>query len=162
MGVDHPQQSRYERLRSWYLANLRRRAINEPAGIALTPAALIAADREMVEMLIAGRARQDEGDKSRRLRFVVYGWLSGIAAIELILFLITGTGSGAVTQFYRLTIGLLVSPGSGDPLKTQHSYPWYNLLVAVFFFGWPLWWFVIHPIFKPRIKRVSAHLAVDG
>ena len=43
----------YEILRSWYLAKLRRSAIEARTSAALTPAALISADRDVIQKLIA-------------------------------------------------------------------------------------------------------------
>lgn len=53
-------QSNYETLRSWYLAKLRKSAIEAQVSGQLTPSALIAADREVIEKLIAERAEVDE------------------------------------------------------------------------------------------------------
>lgn len=47
-----------EALSKWYLARLRRRAHQAAAGANLTPAALIAADRERVERLIVDNATE--------------------------------------------------------------------------------------------------------
>lgn len=50
----------YETLRSWYLAKLRKSAIEAQVSGQLTPSALIAADREVIEKLIAERAEAEE------------------------------------------------------------------------------------------------------
>jgi hypothetical protein len=57
VGGDSSQQSeRYERLRAWYLAHLRKSQLtSDIADIAngMTPATLIKRDREALELLIA-------------------------------------------------------------------------------------------------------------
>jgi PAS domain S-box-containing protein len=54
---------KYEDLRNWYLARLRRLFIQQSYGQMLTPAALVEADREIVEKLIAQKSLQS-GAKS--------------------------------------------------------------------------------------------------
>lgn len=56
LGQQVPASS--EALSKWYLARLRRRAHHAAAGANLTPAALIAADRERVEKLIVDNATE--------------------------------------------------------------------------------------------------------
>ncbi len=53
------QKTNYESLRSWYLAKLRKSAIEAEVSGQLTPSALIAADREVVEKLIAERSESE-------------------------------------------------------------------------------------------------------
>jgi len=87
------QLSNYESLRSWYLAKLRKSAIEAQVSGQLTPSALIAADREVIERLIAERSEQDEGMGEPRklgsgaLAFVLYLWMFLLAGILVSLFL---------------------------------------------------------------------------
>lgn len=58
--------SKYEILQSWYLARLRKVALDSIAADGLTPQALILADRELVEKLIAEKAQEEkESDVSK-------------------------------------------------------------------------------------------------
>lgn len=60
--------SKYEILQSWYLARLRKVALDSIAADGLTPQALILADRELVEKLIAEKAQEEkESDVSKNL-----------------------------------------------------------------------------------------------
>src|SRR5688572_16060471 len=56
----------YGRLRSWYLATLRKRIIDMiQSGALLTPSARIIADREAVYKLVAAAADSDSRDKQK-------------------------------------------------------------------------------------------------
>jgi hypothetical protein len=87
------QQSNYESLRSWYLAKLRKSAIEAQVSGQLTPSALIAADREVIEKLIAERSEADEGKaqakkkNSAALAFVLFLWLYLIVGVMVSIFL---------------------------------------------------------------------------
>jgi hypothetical protein len=87
------QLSNYESLRSWYLAKLRKSAIEAQVSGQLTPSALIAADREVIERLIAERSESDESkDKPKQigfaaLRFVLLVWGFLVAGVLVSLFL---------------------------------------------------------------------------
>lgn len=52
-------ESKYEQLRAWYLARLRKQSLEAGQAQMLTPTALIAADRENVEKLIIAKASSD-------------------------------------------------------------------------------------------------------
>jgi hypothetical protein len=85
--------SNYESLRSWYLAKLRKSAIEAQVSGQLTPSALIAADREVIEKLIAERSEADDGKTvsapsgAGALQFVLYLWAFLIISALISLFL---------------------------------------------------------------------------
>lgn len=56
----------YERLRSWYLARLRKLSLENVAVQGLTPASLIQADRENIEKIILKSQAKSNGEKSRK------------------------------------------------------------------------------------------------
>lgn len=56
--------SKYEILQSWYLARLRKVALDSIAADGLTPQALILADRELVEKLIADKAQEEANSEA--------------------------------------------------------------------------------------------------
>ena len=58
--------SEYERLRSWYLARLRKLSLENVAAQGLTPASLIQADRENIEKIILKSQARNYGEKSRK------------------------------------------------------------------------------------------------
>lgn len=92
--ISHMQPAtNYDTLRSWYLAKLRKSAIEAQVSGQLTPSALIAADREVIEKLIAERA-ESEDQKSRAkaggsnaLIFSLCIWAYLILAVLVSLFL---------------------------------------------------------------------------
>ena len=87
------QQTNYETLRSWYLAKLRKSAIEAQVSGQLTPSALIAADREVIEKLIAERSESEEAKEKPRkrstggIKFAAFLWLFLIGAVFYSLFL---------------------------------------------------------------------------
>ena len=87
------QQSSYESLRSWYLAKLRKSAIESQISGQLTPSALIAADREVIEKLIAERVEPEEIKAKPKaaslavLLLVLSIWLFLLVAVFASLFL---------------------------------------------------------------------------
>lgn len=60
----------YETLRSWYLARLRKSAIETESSATWTPKGLIAADRELVEKLIAEKTAADK-NKERQAKHTI-------------------------------------------------------------------------------------------
>ena len=84
----------YETLRSWYLAKLRKSAIEAQVSGQLTPSALIAADREVIEKLIAERAESEDnkgGAKAANSGSIIFvlclwGYLIVAALISLFMF----------------------------------------------------------------------------
>ncbi len=68
------QLTNYETLRSWYLAKLRKSAIEAQVSGQLTPSALIAADREVIEKLIAERSESEE-EQSKNSRAAASNYL---------------------------------------------------------------------------------------
>lgn len=88
------QQTNYETLRSWYLAKLRKSAIEAQVSGQLTPSALIAADREVIEKLIAERSEADENkDKPNvvanadGLKYVLVLWAYLIVGVFVSIFM---------------------------------------------------------------------------
>ncbi|MBX9686421.1 MAG: hypothetical protein K2X27_06935 [Candidatus Obscuribacterales bacterium] len=81
--------SNYETLRSWYLAKLRKSAIEAQVSGQLTPSALIAADREVIEKLIAERGDFEEAqeEKSKALPYAIAIWVYLIFSLTISLFL---------------------------------------------------------------------------
>lgn len=82
-----PVSSKYDRLRTWYLARLRKSAIDAQQQVDWTPSALIAADRETLEKLVAEKEAITLQRGIRRQKsdpiwiFLLASWLVILTAI---------------------------------------------------------------------------------
>ena len=123
------QPTNYDSLRSWYLARLRKSAIEAQVSGQLTPSALIAADREVIEKLIAERTEADEKNEnvivknSGNLKFAFLLWLYLILSALLSLYLFC-LGDASI-----LSSVLAVSMNPGSLSQTNSSTP--NMVVML-------------------------------
>lgn len=84
----------YDTLRSWYLAKLRKSAIEAQVSGQLTPSALIAADREVIEKLIAERAESEDNKAAAKtansgsviFALCLWGYLIVAVLVSLFMF----------------------------------------------------------------------------
>ena len=130
----------YETLRSWYLAKLRKSAIEAQVSGQLTPSALIAADREVIEKLIAERAESEEnqtqakgvGTSALLYAFLVWLYLIVAVLVSVILFCL-----GDMSIFMDM---LLTSINPGNLVASSPSLPSPVVLgvVQLVFFVYPL------------------------
>ena len=135
----------YEKVRSWYLARLRKSAVEETArNVNLTPAALIVADREFVEKLIGNQATPPKTAMDRvmtqrdYLALLLFTWLGGSVAF-MTLYYIERHGDivSTAAAFYALSIGQLFGEAPPD-LSGTSPFPLYVRLFPLFLIGWPL------------------------
>lgn len=123
------QQTNYETLRSWYLAKLRKSAIEAQVSGQLTPSALIAADREVIEKLIAERSEADDAKDSPKLRntggfkFALCLWVYLIVGVFFSLFLFCLADASILAD----VIGISLNPA--NITASGHSIP--NPLVLI-------------------------------
>jgi hypothetical protein len=130
----------YETLRSWYLAKLRKSAIEAQVSGQLTPSALIAADREVIEKLIAERAEAEENQGKPKLASsgaVVYAlllWVFLIIAVLVSLFLFCLADPSILVDM------LLVSINPANLMASSPSLPNPMVLAVVqlVFFVYPI------------------------
>lgn len=143
------EHSEYAKVRSWYLARLRKRAIDKAAANQLTPAALIAADRERVEQLVLGKADQFRMTPRRSVitqrsfqNCIIGLWLAFIVVCLGWLFVLEGFDFGAASStFFLLSLGFLCGQTTNDLF--QSGLPEYFALTPYIILGWPLFWLVI-------------------
>ncbi len=134
-------QSNYETLRSWYLAKLRKSAIEAQVSGQLTPSALIAADREVIEKLIAERSESEEGKGSKRKRtrpsgfaFALYLWLYLISAALFSLFLFCLADPAILFDVVKVSVNPVNLAASGRSLPV----PLVMITVQAVVFVYPL------------------------
>jgi len=126
------QLSSYESLRSWYLAKLRKSAIEAQVSGQLTPSALIAADREVIEKLIAERSESDEAkDKEKQaapgsLPFVLFLWLYLIIGALVSIFLYCLADLSVFPDVLMITINPVNLAATGS-----HSIPSQIVMLVV-------------------------------
>ncbi|MBY0546706.1 MAG: hypothetical protein K2W95_05410 [Candidatus Obscuribacterales bacterium] len=135
----------YEKVRSWYLARLRKAAVEETTrNVNLTPAALIVADREFVERLILEKSnlpKKSSGQVIPQLDYwpiLLFTWLAG-NALTMVLYCLERHGDVVSTAmlFYSLSVGRLlgeVPPDLSDPTM----YPFYVRMFPFFLVGFPI------------------------
>lgn len=119
------EQGNYETLRSWYLAKLRKSAIEAQVSGQLTPSALIAADREVIEKLIAEKEESDEPlrkaarkNKVAQMYFLLLIWLYLLLALFVSLFIFCLADLSIMPDLILLLINpanLSASEGSNSP-----------------------------------------------
>lgn len=135
----------YEKVRSWYLARLRKAAVEETTrNVNLTPAALIVADREFVERLILEKSnlpKKSSGQVIPKLDYwpiLLFSWL-GVNALMMILYCLERHGDVVSTAmlFYSLSVGKLFGEVSPD-LSDATLYPFYIRLFPYFLVGFPI------------------------
>ncbi|MBX9689018.1 MAG: hypothetical protein K2X27_20080 [Candidatus Obscuribacterales bacterium] len=80
--------SDYERLRSWYLARLRKLSLESNIDRSLTPAALISADRENIEQLIM-RNQENQLKARSNGNFLLRDLLFNLLVYALLLALVS-------------------------------------------------------------------------
>lgn len=127
---------KYSLLRSWYLAHLRKGAMDEQRKMQLTPAALIAADKESVMKLAeekAGKLPSAPALSSAAIwKQLLVAWLICVAVSWLTLLINSGMAvSESFAQLHGLTIGLF-------DRHAARPEPAAFLLITVFFYGLPL------------------------
>jgi len=112
----------YEILRSWYLAKLRRSAIEARTSAALTPAALISADRDVIQKLIAEKmlAQQSTATVSKPpakylLKQLLY-WLYGLLALVISTWIFCGGNSVLFMEVFAYCVNPLNSLHQSEPL----------------------------------------------
>lgn len=107
--------SKYEILQSWYLARLRKMALKSAEAEGLTPQSLIAADRELVEKLIAERAESHSGATTRAaILSSSQVHLPGIGLSKLNFFVLFG-----LTTFQLLLLAALVFVNQTTKVQAQ-------------------------------------------
>jgi uncharacterized membrane protein len=136
----------YERLRSWYLARLRKSAHDAERQRSLTPASLIAADRAAIERLIADKARESEAviRHSRKLIDRQFGMVWSVLLISLALLVFASENfevQRTLSIIYRLSVGVLLAEGPFSVL--DGGAPAYYLLITAAVFLVPLVWIAI-------------------
>jgi hypothetical protein len=153
-GKTLPASKEYVKVRSWYLARLRRVAIDKAAATQLTPAALIAADKELVERLVLEKVVQQGSVKQKRphTALLLGSWILLVVASFGWLFVLEGFDAGStVSAYFRLTFGALVGQGPDDLINA--GLPGYFTFLPVAVIGWPFWWLVIAPLLNPGSER---------
>ena len=110
--------SKYEILQSWYLARLRKVALDSIAADGLTPQALILADRELVEKLIAEKAQEEkESDVSKNLEAIsekMPKWKAAQCVIAVLAMLSLGVlGYGAVVAMQVMSLPIAQEAKTG-------------------------------------------------
>jgi hypothetical protein len=129
----------YETLRSWYLAKLRKSAIEAQVSGQLTPSALIAADREVIEKLIAERAEAEEQGKPKAVSTgaVLYAlmlWVYLIIAVLVSLFMFC-LADGSI--FIDMLI-VSMNPGNLVAASSSLPNPMVLAVVQLVFFVYPI------------------------
>lgn len=135
----------YEKVRSWYLARLRKAAVEETTrNVNLTPAALIVADREFVERLILEKSNMPKKSSVKAMSqfdfwpLMLFSWLL-LSSVFLGAYCIERHGDvlSTATLFYSVTIGRLLGETNPD-LSDSSIIPVYVRLFPYFFVGYPL------------------------
>jgi hypothetical protein len=135
----------YEKVRSWYLARLRKAAVEETTrNVNLTPAALIVADREFVERLILEKTSQTKkaaGQVIGQRDYVAllsFSYLGGIVLMMSVYCVLERHFDVISTAaiFFATSIGRLI--GEAAPDFQDNSVPPYVRLFPVFLIGWPV------------------------
>lgn len=134
------QPTNYDSLRSWYLAKLRKSAIEAQVSGQLTPSALIAADREVIEKLIAERTEADEKNENVIVRnsgnlkfaFILWGYL--ILCVFLSLFLFCLGDASILTSVFAVCI----NPANLSQSNSSTPNMVVMLIVQAVFFIYPI------------------------
>lgn len=133
------QHSNYETLRSWYLAKLRKSAIEAQVSGQLTPSALIAADREVIEKLIAERAESEEGQSKLRSKassqaiiFAFFIWFYLIVGLYISLFLFCLTDASILADVFLVALNPLNMASSGSSMPNPIMILTVELVIYVY------------------------------
>lgn len=135
----------YEKVRSWYLARLRKAAVEETTrNVNLTPAALIVADREFVERLILEKSnlpKKSSGQVIPQLDYwpiLLFAWLGG-NCLMMMLYCLERHGDVVSTAmlFYSLSIGRVFGEALPD-LSDSTMFPFYVRMFPYFLVGFPI------------------------
>ncbi len=133
----------YEKVRSWYLARLRKAAVEETTrNVNLTPAALIVADREFVERLILEKTNAPKKamgkaiNKRDYVSILLFSWVGGMVALMLVYCIWERHGDVISTAqlFYGAGIGRVL----GEAPPDLSTYPQYIVYFPLFLVGWPI------------------------
>lgn len=145
------QRNSYETVRAWYLARLRKRAVVTSSQLRLTPAALISADRRIIEKLIAERARLAEQASNRVPLFALNLWLGGtLLAFIALLIAAHGNATAALATLFKASIGLIFTHTPDRQSQFTSLWP-----IPFFYYGLPLWWSLVRPLDKHLARRFS-------
>lgn len=128
-----------DRLHQWYLARLRRRALADSRG--LTPAALIQADRALINSLVIGSSEQTAltGNETSPSFIVHYFRVAGAIWLAVLVLAIAGLwgcyafNSAAGPALYKATVGLLLFQTGLDTSVGNHHH-WALAVSASLFF----------------------------
>jgi hypothetical protein len=154
---DMNAEREYSKLRSWYLARLRKQAIAQATTNSLTPAALVAADRKFVEQRIIEQANQHVESPQKILTFgkrmnIIWAVVSVTFALWLLI--LEGFDIGATAStYFSLTIGWLL--GDSPDVLFKAGLPSYFILLPVISIGWPVVGWVILPLFQSSLPDKS-------
>lgn len=117
----------YEHLRAWYLARLRKAAIDESA--TLTPHRLVKADKEAVKSMLAQKASDDQQEAKLEqgtgnlLSVLFVAWMGGVAAIMLSLVMLGHADAGpaavavVLSVIWAVAIGVMYRKSIFDSLS---------------------------------------------
>jgi PAS domain S-box-containing protein len=126
-------------LESWYLAKLRRAALQEAQQQDMTPATLISADRELVEKLVLEKSRlpfrfskqvQDKFD----LKTVLSCWLISLLSLLVSIFCYRLGNLPAV--FSALSSALCFAPAPDSPVHAYAAVACFYLMPLPVFYCW--------------------------
>ncbi|MBX9685110.1 MAG: PAS domain-containing sensor histidine kinase [Candidatus Obscuribacterales bacterium] len=150
--------SRYMQLKSWYLARLRKRAL-EQHDKNLTPAALINADRSLIESLVLASktdlaVKEQEKTEVQDYRLPAYGLILALLYLALL-----NSMGGNVLECSKAYFSIFPASllGKTDIQTLQSKAGW--LPAAISFFGFTAAaLFASAPSFLRAIKQKSNHL----
>lgn len=134
------QQTNYETLRSWYLAKLRKSAIEAQVSGQLTPSALIAADREVIEKLIAERSEADDNKEVIKVKntggvkFALCLWLYLIVGIMFSLFLFCLADASILPDVFTVCL----NPANIAQTSTSTPNPLVLIIVQLVLYVYPI------------------------
>ncbi|MBX9724546.1 MAG: hypothetical protein K2X81_24275, partial [Candidatus Obscuribacterales bacterium] len=109
-GTSSDDDSKYKQLRSWYLARLRKYALEQHERN-LTPAALIQADRALIERLLLGsdlsqNAKSNIAPSAATNSKLIIAYVSTLCVLFLFLLnSMQGNLSDAFLAFWNLSLG---------------------------------------------------------
>ncbi len=153
-GTSGDEDSKYKQLRSWYLARLRKFALEQHERN-LTPAALIQADRALIERLLLG---SDVSQNSKSLfvpgteanNKLVIVYVSTLAVLFLLLLnSMQGNLSEACIAFWNLSLGALLFQVNIAQLFAKIS--WLSLAVPFAVFVLPTLMLMLRQIKAARL-----------
>lgn len=132
----------YEKVRSWYLARLRKAAVEETTrNVNLTPAALIVADREFVERLILEKTNAPKKamkviNRTDYLAIILFSWV-GVMVMLMTVYCIMERHCDLISTsrvFYSVGLGRLF----GEPDADLSNFPFYVRFFPLVMFAWPI------------------------